>query len=114
MSDFGFCSRFVLLLQLRQLAISLVIHPVGRLITIPFAQWRAPDPSIDLPFLFFQIIAVANARECPRRLNLWISGLVFGLLFYVFFYLWTMVAVALVIALLLDPRWPDRFTAGRC
>ncbi len=103
MSDFGFCGRFVFLLQLRQLAIALVIHPVGRLITIPFAQWRAPDPSLDLPFLFFQILAVSNARERPRRLNLWISGAAFGLLFYVFFYLWTMVAVALVIALLLDP-----------
>lgn len=103
MSEFGFCGRLVIFSQLRRLASALVVHPGGLLLSFPFVQWRNPDPAFDLPFLFIQIIAVSNAREHPRRLNLCWSGLAFGLLFYVFFYLWTMVATALLIALLLDP-----------
>jgi len=111
MSEFGFCgihlSSFVscglhdMAGQLKRLVSALVIHPVG-LWTNPFIQWRTPNPALDLPFLFIQIIAVANARERPRRLNLWMSGLAFGLLFYVYFYLWTMVAAGLFIALVFD------------
>ena len=90
--------------QLKRLISALVIHPVGNLSSIPyfFFQRRAPDSALDLPFLFFQIVAVSIARERPRRLNLWLSGLAFGLLFYVYFYLWAMVAAGLVIALFLD------------
>ena len=107
LSDSGFCAGLdgplVIVSQLKRLVSALVIHPVGNLLSFPFMLWRAPDPAIFLPFLFLQIIAVANARERPRRLNLWISGFAFGLLFYVFFYLWTMAAAALLIAWLLDP-----------
>jgi hypothetical protein len=102
MSEFGFCGPLVILHQLRLLVSALVVHPVGNLLSIFFVLWRAPDPALDLPFLFVQILAVSIAREHPRRLYLWLSGLAFGLLFYVFFYLWTMVAAALLIALLLD------------
>ena len=108
LSESGFCAGldgpFVIVSQLKRLVSALVIHPVGNLLSFPFVLWRAPDPAVYLPFLFLQIIAVSNARERPRRLNLWISGLAFGLLFYVFFYAWTMAAAALFIAWLLDPR----------
>ena len=105
MSDLGFCGHLVVVPQLKRLVSAIVIHPSGKLLDIPsfFFQWRAPDPALDLPFLFLQILALSNARERPRRLNLWLSGLVFGILFYVFFYLWTIVAAALVIAFILDP-----------
>jgi hypothetical protein len=76
------------------LASALWVHPRG-FVTIPWGlllQWRIPDPGLNLPFLFFQIVALARARERPTRLNLGFSGLMFGVLFYVFFYCWTMVA----------------------
>ncbi len=108
LSESGFCAGldgpFVIVSQLKRLASALVIHPVGNLLSFPFVLWRAPDPAVYLPFLFLQIIAVSNARERPRRPNLWISGLAFGLLFYVFFYAWTIAAAALFVAWMLDPR----------
>ncbi|HEY6298692.1 MAG TPA: hypothetical protein VIW95_03525 [Candidatus Binatus sp.] len=107
LSDSGFCAGlegpFVIVSQMRRIVSALVVHPVGDLLSFPFILWRAPDPALDLPFLFLQIVAVSNARERPRSLNLWLSGLAFGLLFYLFFYLWTMAAAALFIAWLLDP-----------
>ena len=102
MSDFGFCGPYVILTQLRRLGSALVVHPAGELLLWPYLQWRAPDPALNLPFLFVQIVALSIARERPRRLNLWISGAAFGVLFYVFFYLWTMAAAALFIAFILD------------
>jgi hypothetical protein len=104
LSDLGFCGHLPVVLQLKRLMSALVIHPSGNLLQIPlfFFQWRAPEPALVLPFLFLQILAISIARERPRRLNLWISGMAFGLLFYVFFYLWTMVAAGLFVALLID------------
>jgi hypothetical protein len=106
LSESGFCaasaSTLVIVSQLRRLVSALVIHPVGNLLSFPFVVWRAPDPALYLPFLFLQVIALSNARERPRRRNLWISGLAFGLLFYLFFYVWTIAAAALVIAWIFD------------
>jgi hypothetical protein len=104
LSDLGFCGHLPLVLQLRRLMSALVIHPSGNLTQTPlfFFQWRAPEPALALPFLFLQILAVSNAREHARRVNLWISGMAFGLLFYVFFYLWAMVAAGLFVAMLID------------
>jgi hypothetical protein len=103
LSDFGFAER-PFANQLRMLGEALWFHPAG-LITIPWGRvlhWRVPDPGLDLPFLLFQILALARARERPTRLNLALSGLAFGLLFYVFFYCWTMAMTGLCIAFLLD------------
>lgn len=106
LSDLGFCGPLAIVSQLRRLLSALVIHPDRNFRfagSFFFFQWRVPNPALDLPFLFLQIVAVSIARERPRRLNLWLSGLAFGLLFYVYFFLWTMVAAALFIALFLDP-----------
>jgi hypothetical protein len=104
LSDLGFCAHLPVVLQLKQLTSALVIHPSGILAKIPasFFQWRAPEPALALPFLFLQILTVSIARERPRRLNLWMSGVAFGLLFYVFLYLWVLVATGLVVAMLID------------
>jgi hypothetical protein len=104
LSDLEFCGHLPVVLQLRRLISALVIHRSGNLTQTPlfFFQWRAPEPALALPFLFLQILAVSNAREHPRRVNLWVSGMAFGLLFYVFFYLWTMVAAGLFVAMLID------------
>jgi hypothetical protein len=102
LSDFGFCGPYVIFSQLKSLASALLIHRHRILLSNPLVQWRVPDPSLDLPWLFLQFVAVSIARERPQRLNLWISGVIFGLSFYVFFFLWTMVAAGLLIAMLLD------------
>src|ERR1700676_4383440 len=106
LSESGFCAglngTLVIISQLRRLVSALVIHPVGNLLSFPFIVWRAPDPALYLPFLFLQIIAVLNARERPRRRNLWMSGSAFGLLFYLFFYVWTVARAGLCIAWILD------------
>ena len=103
LSDFGLAER-PFITQLQMLASALWLHPEG-LVTIPWGfqlHWRVPDPGLDLPLMFVQIVALARARENPTRLNLWVSGVAFGLLFYVFFYCWTMVMAGLGIAFLLD------------
>jgi hypothetical protein len=104
LSDYGFAAARPLTAQLQMLASALWFRPSG-LVVIPWGlllQWRIPDPGLNLPFMFFQIVALARARERPTRLNVWLSGLAFGLLFYVFFYCWTMAMVGLSIAFLLD------------
>jgi len=104
LSDYGFAAARPLATQLQILTSALWLHPRG-LVEIPWGlllQWRVPDPGLNLPFMCFQIVALARAREHPTRLNLWLSGLAFGLLFYVFFYCWTMALAGLSIALLLD------------
>ena len=104
LSDYGFAAARPLTSQLQMLASALWFHPTG-LLVIPWGlllHWRVPDPGLNFPFMFFQIVALARARERPTRLNLWLSGLAFGLLFYVFFYCWTMMIVGLSIAFLLD------------
>ena len=103
-SDYGFAAARPFTTQLQILASALWFRPRG-LVVIPWGlllQWRIPDPGLNLPFMFFQIVALARARERPTRLNLWFSGLAFGLLFYVFFYCWTMALAGLSIAFLLD------------
>jgi len=103
LSDFGFAER-PFANQLRLLGEALWFQPAGP-ITIPWQRvlhWRVPDPGLDLPFLLFQILALARARERPTRFNLGLSGFAFGLLFYVFFYCWTMAMTGLCIAFLLD------------
>jgi hypothetical protein len=104
LSDYGFAAARPLTTQLQILATALWRHPEG-LIEIPWGlllQWRVPDPGLNLPFMFVQIVTLARAREHPSRLNLGLSGIAFGLLFYVFFYCWTMALVGLSIAFLLD------------
>jgi hypothetical protein len=104
LSDYGFAAARPLITQLQMLASALWFHSSG-LVVIPWGlllQWRTPDPGLSLPFLFFQILALARARERPTRLNLLLSGLAFGLLFYVCFYCWTMAMAGLSIAFLLD------------
>jgi hypothetical protein len=104
MSDYGFAAARPLTAQLQMLVSALWLRPRA-LVVIPWGlllQWRIPDPGLNLPFMFFQIVALARAREQQTRLNLWLSGLAFGLLFYVFFYCWTMAAAGLSIAFLLD------------
>ena len=104
LSDYGFAAARPLTTQLQMLASALWFHPRGPVV-IPWGlllQWRIPDPGLNLPFLCFQIVALARAREQPTRLNVWLSGLAFGLLFYVFFYCWTMAMTGLSIAFLLD------------
>lgn len=104
LSDYGFAAARPLSSQLQMLASALWIHPEG-LVAIPWGlllHWRVPDPGLDLPFMFFQIVTLARARERPTRLNLWLSGIAFGVLFYVFFYCWTMAMAGLSIAFVLD------------
>ena len=104
LSDYGFAAARPLTTQLRMLAAALWFHPRG-LVIIPWGlllQWRVPDPGLYLPLMFFQIVALARAREHPTRPNLGLSGLAFGLLFYGFFYCWTMAVAGLGIAFLLD------------
>jgi hypothetical protein len=104
LSDYGFAAARPLTTQLRMLASALWFHPTG-LVVIPWGlllQWRVPDPALYLPFLCFQILAVARARERPTLLNLGLSGIAFGLLFFVFFYCWTMALAGLGIAFVLD------------
>jgi hypothetical protein len=104
LSDYGFAAARPLTTQLQMLASALWFHPTG-LVVIPWGlllQWRIPDPGLNLPIMFLQIVALARARERPTRVNLWLSGLAFGLLFYVFFYCWTMAMAGLSIAFLLD------------
>jgi hypothetical protein len=104
LSDYGFGAARPFTTQIQMLASALWFHPKG-LVIIPWGlllQWRVPDPGLDLPFMCFEIVALARARERPTRLNVWLSGLAFGLLFYVFFYCWTMAAAGLSIAFLLD------------
>ncbi|MGH7914671.1 MAG: hypothetical protein ACREPW_08480 [Candidatus Binataceae bacterium] len=104
LSDYGFAAARPLVTQLQMLASALWLHPKG-LVVIPWGlllQWRVPDPGLDLPFMCFQIVALARARKKPTRLNIWLSGLAFGFLFYIFFYCWTMAMAGLSIAFLLD------------
>ena len=104
LSDYGFAAARPFTTQLHMLASALWFHP-GGLVVIPWGlllHWRVPDPGLDLPFMFFQIVMLARAREHPTRLNVGLSGLAFGLLFYVFFYCWTIAAAGLSIAFLLD------------
>ena len=104
LSDYGFAAARPLTTQLRMLASALWFHPTG-LVVIPWGlllQWRVPDPALYLPFMCFQILAVARARERPTLLNLGLSGIAFGLLFFVFFYCWTMALAGLSIAFVLD------------
>jgi hypothetical protein len=104
LSDYGFAAARPFASQLQMLASALWFHPEG-LVVIPWGllfHWRVPDPALDLPFMFFQIVVLARAREHPTRSNLWLSGFAFGLLFYVFFYCWTMAVAGLGIAFLLD------------
>jgi hypothetical protein len=115
-SDYGFAAARPLTTQLQILASALWLHPRG-FVTIPWGlllQWRIPDPGLNLPFLFFQVVALARARERPTRLNLGFSGLMFGLLFYVFFYCWTMVAAGLGIAFMLDRAARRVYAATLC
>ncbi len=104
LSDYGLETARPLTAQLQMLTSALWLHPKG-LVIIPWGlllQWRVPDPGLDLPFICFQIVAVARARERPSRLNVWFSGLAFGVLYYVFFYCWTIAIAGLCIAFLLD------------
>lgn len=103
LSDYGFCASHPVITQLR-IAESALLHPRG-FAHMPWnfmLQWRIPDPALDLPFLFLQVITVGRARERPTRLNIGLSALSFGLLFYVFFYAWTLAGAALCLAFLLD------------
>jgi hypothetical protein len=76
LSDYGFAAARPFTTQLQMLASALWFHPKG-LVIIPWGlllQWRVPDPGLDLPFMCFQIVALARAREHPTRLNVWRSG----------------------------------------
>ena len=103
-SDRGFCRTTPGVAHVKTLISALFLHPTGLLNIplIPLLQWRIPNPALDLPFLFIQIVALSVARESPTRLHLWLSALAFGILFYVYFYLWTLVFAALCLAMLLD------------
>jgi hypothetical protein len=108
LSEIGFGYPGPFSQQVNRLLDALVVHPYGHLrpSELPFWHWRVPNPALDLPFLFLQVVVLSVALDRPTRRNLWFSGLTFGLLFYVYFYLWTLVAAALCIALLLD--WSRR------
>jgi hypothetical protein len=104
LSEYGLAAGRPLTSQLQMLVSALWLQPKG-LVVIPWGlllQWRVPNPGLDLPFICFQIVALARACEKPTRLNLWLSGLAFGVLFYVFFYCWTIAMAGLSIAFLLD------------
>jgi hypothetical protein len=76
LSDYGFAAARPLITQLQMLVSALWFHSNG-LVVIPWGlllQCRTPDPGLNLPFLFFQILALARARERPMRLNLLLSG----------------------------------------
>jgi hypothetical protein len=104
-SDFRFTNSAALTYEFKAIWNALIIHPHGIIDLTPLPIWdwrRVPNPALDLPFLFVQILAVSIAFDRPNRLNLWLSGLAFGLLFYVYFYVWTMAAAALCFAMLFD------------
>jgi hypothetical protein len=104
LSEYGLAAARPLTSQLQMLASALWLQPKA-LVYIPWGlllQWRVPNPGLDLPFMCFQIVALARAREKPTRLNLWLSGLALGVLFYVFFYCWTLALAGLSIAFMLD------------
>jgi hypothetical protein len=116
LSDYGFAAARPFTTQLQMLASALWFHPTG-LVVIPWGlllHWRIPDPGLNLPFMLFQIVALARAREQPRRLSVLLSGLAFGLLFYVFFYCWTMATAGLSIAFLLDRGARRVYGASLC
>ena len=80
LSDYGFAAARPLTTQLQILASALWFRPRGPVV-IPWGQllqWRIPDPGLNLPFMLFQILALARAREQPTRLNVLLSGLAFG------------------------------------
>ena len=108
LSNFRFVTSTPLNYQFKAIAYGLLLRPHGILDLTPAPLWewqRVPNPALDLPFLFVQVLAVSMAFARPKGLNLWLSGLAFGLLFYVYFYMWTMAAAALCIAMLFDsPR----------
>ena len=104
LSDYGFAVAHPFAAQLEILASALWFHRAG-LVDAPWGliqHWRVPDPALALPFVFFQVVALARAREKPTGRNLILSGFTFGLVFYIFFYSWTLVLAGLAIALLLD------------
>jgi hypothetical protein len=104
LSDYGFAAGHPFTTQSGLLLSALWTHPHD-LVVFPWnllLHWRVPDPGLDLPFMFVQILAVARAREEPNNLNLSLSGIAFGLLFYVFFYCWSLAAAGLALAFLLD------------
>jgi hypothetical protein len=103
LSDYGFCASHPVIPQLHMVG-SALLHSKGYT-NIPWGllpQWRIPNPSLDLPFLFLQVITLGRACERPTTLNIWLSGLAFGLLFYVYFYVWTLAAAGLCIAFVFD------------
>ena len=65
-------------------------------------QWRLSNPTMDLPFIFLQLVVTSIARERASTLAITLSGLVFALTFYVYFYLWTMIAGGLCLGMLVD------------
>lgn len=115
LSDYGLCTSHPLIAQLRIVA-SALLHPRG-FANIPWAlllQWRIPNPSLDLPFLFLQVITLGRARERPTTANIWMSALSFGLLFYMYFYLWTLAAAGLCITFVLDRAGRRVYAAVLC
>ncbi len=103
LSDAGVYRAHPIVMQVRELAQALGwMGSFARLDSLPLYQWRIPDPALDFPLLFVEIVAVSIARQRPARLSLGLSGLAFGALFYLYFYAWTMAAAGLCIALAVD------------
>jgi len=116
LSDYGFAAARPVIAQLKILASALWLHPTG-LVSIQWGlplQWRVPDPALAFPFVCFQIVALALARDKPTNRNFCLSGFAFGLLFYVFFYSWTMVLAGLTIAFFLDRTRRKVYLATIC
>ena len=89
--------------QLRMLASALWFHPTG-LVVIPWGlllQWRVPDPALYLPFLCFQILAVAR-HVSARRFEPGAVGARIRAPVLCVFYCWTMAMAGLGIAFVLD------------
>ena len=72
-SDYGFAAARPFTTQLQILASALWFRPSG-LVVIPWGlllQWRIPDPGLNLPFMFFQIVgpgASARAADAPEHM----------------------------------------------
>ncbi len=85
--------------QIRVLLDTLINHNPPEL---DFMHFRLTNPTIDLPFVFLEILALAQARRNSTRLGIRSAGLIFGFLFYLYFYAWTLIAAALALAFLID------------